>query len=60
MISYSIEYSPATIAGEPGYQYTIRDRGREVRSGWSRGRKRLAEEQARQDLFELEHPHRRT
>jgi len=48
--TYTIVYRPTAMCGEPGFNYEIRTRGRLVAEGWSRGKKRNAEEQAREAI----------
>ena len=52
--TYTVMYEATPIAGEPGYSYRILNRGREVASGWSRGRKHHAERMARAELVAIE------
>lgn len=52
--AYTVTYEAAAFAGESGFSYRILRNGREVGSGWSRGRKRDAEQQASGQVNELE------
>jgi hypothetical protein len=54
MKDITIVYVAAEINGEPGYSYEVIVNRRIVAGGWSRGKKRHAEEQARADVARLE------
>lgn len=53
-MTFTITYEPRRFAGEDGYWYQIRSRGRVVGEGWSRGKKHHAERSARADVRERE------
>jgi hypothetical protein len=44
---YTISYEPQTVHGEPGYWLRVYANHRLVMEGWSRGKRRNAEDMAR-------------
>jgi hypothetical protein len=44
---FTVAYEPASIAGEPGWSFAIYQDAREVASGWSRGKRADAEQEAK-------------
>lgn len=44
--AFTVHYTREVLAGEPGFSYEIYRDGKHVAGGWSRGRRREAENDA--------------
>lgn len=52
--TFTITYEPRELAGQPGFDWAIIRRGVRIAEGWSRGKRKDAEQDARAVIATLE------